>query len=672
MAPIHPAAVSYLGFPGYLLTWLLFLSGISLFSYIVYKRYRLIRSGNPDPRFALIGERVRSLLIFGFIQKRQPRYLVAGLIHLTIFWGFLVLSLHSMDLLVQGLFPGSFIKWGEGTTYGSVRDIFELVVLGACVWAILRRAIWKPPRYGGANHSEAYLILGLIAVLMITDMFFEGSAMPFSNSDGIWLPAGRLAAFLLPENGAEIRVVIQRMSYWLHLAVFFLFLNLLPFSKHFHIITALPNIFFRKLTKGSIKPARWDMPRIEAIESLGVKETADFTWKQMLDLFTCTECGRCTDQCPAHAVGRPLSPMMINIKLREAAYQGHPVFRSGNRSHGGKHLPPMVGGAIQEDELWSCSTCGACEEECPVLIEHIDKIVDMRRHLVETSENPKRFSQVFINVEKTGNPFGKSPANRAEWIKTAGGPAVKVLREGDEVDLLFFVDSYGSYDPRAQEMVTAMATGLNLGGVDFGILGPCERDSGHQVRRMGEEGLFQLLVRENTENFRRIRFQRIMTADPHAYNTLKKDYPDVFEVCHYSEIFLDLIVSGRLKPIRALSGNEIYTYHDPCYLGRHNEMYDVPRRLIEALPGMRLVEMKKCRDRSFCCGGGDVILWHEIQQEEMRMAEKRIQMAKDAGATIVITACPFCLIHFEDAVKTMGLEKEMKIVDLMELTLSTL
>ena len=331
----------------------------------------------------------------------------------------------------------------------------------------------------------------------------------------------------------------------------------------------------------------------------------------------------------------------------------------------------MVGGTIQNDELWSCSTCGACEEECPVHIEHIDKIIDMRRHLIETSENPKRFNQVFIHIEKTGNPFGKPAANRAEWIRTAEGPSVKVLKEGDEVDLLFFVDSYGSYDPRAQEIVAAIATGLNLAGVDFGILGPYERDSGHQVRRMGEEGLFQVLVRENTENFKRIRFQRVMTADPHAFNTLK-DYPGAFEVYHYSEIFLDLIEGGRLKPVRPLSGNDTYTYHDPCYLGRHNEIYDVPRKLIQSLPGMRLVEMERSRDRSFCCGGGDVILWHEIEQEDMRMAEKRLQMAKEAGATIVITACPFCLIHFEDAAKTMGLEKEMKVVDLMELTLSTL
>jgi Fe-S oxidoreductase len=450
---------------------------------------------------------------------------------------------------------------------------------------------------------------------------------------------------------------------------FFVFLNLLPLSKHFHIITALPNVFLRKQAKGSLKPAQWGVEDIDELESLGVEKLEDFTWKHILDFFTCTECGRCTDNCPANAVGRPLSPKALTIQLRDHAYQKHPVFGSHTED---EEAPPMVGGLIAEDVIWSCTTCGACEEECPVCIEYIDKIVDMRRHLIETAQNPKTFNQVLMNVEKTGNPFGKPPAKRADWIQELNGMPVRVVDEGERVDVLYFVDSYGSYDPRIQAISSAIATGLHLADVDFGILGPLERDSGHQVRRMGEEGLFQLLVEENVETLRTIQFNQVVTTDPHAFNTLKNDYPEPLKVIHYTQFFHTLMTSGRLRPVRGPEPGRVYTYHDPCYLGRHNGVYHEPRELLRSVPGMNLVEMNRSRDRSFCCGGGDVMLWHEIEQEDMRMAEHRLQMAREAGADTIVTACPFCLIHFEDAIKTAGLENEMAVTDLMEFWVSTL
>jgi len=412
---------------------------------------------------------------------------------------------------------------------------------------------------------------------------------------------------------------------------------------------------------------------IDELESLGVEKVEDFTWKHILDFYTCTECGRCSDNCPANIIGRPLSPKMLTIKLRDHCFDRAPLIR---RKSGGapkeKDARAMVGGIISNDEIWSCTTCGACEEECPVFIEHIDKIIDMRRHLIETSQNPKTFNKVLMHVEKTGNPFGKPAAKRADWIKEMEGPPVKVLSEGDEVDVLFFVDSYGSYDPAAQSIATDITKGFHIAGIDFGILGPLEKDSGHQVRRMGEEGLFQLLLEENTETLNKLRFNRIVTLDPHAFNTLKNDYPGSLQVVHYTQFFADLIDNRSLKPLKQLEKEAIYTYHDPCYLGRHNGIYDAPRKLLRAIPGLNLVEMARSRDRSFCCGGGDVMLWHEIEQEEMRMAEKRIQMAKEAGANVIVTACPFCYIHFEDAIKTGGMEDEMRVVDLMGLLVSTL
>jgi len=650
--PVHPASQTYLGIPGYAFTWLIFVSALCLFSFILYRRYVLIHSGQFDPRLSEIGKRLFGLITYGLVQRRQPRYLWAGVLHIVIFWGFVVLGLRSIDLISQGLnlpFLRPLMQGGFAAFYNTLKDLFELIVLVACTAAILRRAIGKPERYEGSHQFEAYFVLCLIAFLMITDMFYEGSALlldkPESSQVG-WLPASQLAALVLSGCTPGALRSVHVLGYWLHILTFFFFLNYLPLSKHFHIITALPNIFFRKLGKGSLKPARWGIEDLEELETLGVQRIEDFTWKHILDFFTCTECGRCSDNCPANAIGRPLSPKMITIKVRD--------------------------GLITHDEIWSCTTCGACEEECPVFIEYIDKIVDMRRHLIETSQNPKTFNQVLMHFEKTGNPFGKPAAKRADWVKEMEDIPVKILQEGDEVDTLYFVDSYGSYDPRIQSIASSIVKGLHMAEIDFGILGPNEKDSGHQVRRIGEEGLFQLLMEENVEVLKGCKFEQVITTDPHAFNTLKNDYPMPMTTLHYSEFFLALIESGRLRPSNVVDGKDVYTYHDPCYLGRHNGIYDAPRKLLHSLPGLKLVEMERSRDRSFCCGGGDVILWHEIEQEDMRMAEKRLQMARQTGANILVTACPFCLIHFEDAIKTAGLEDEMKVVDLMELLISTL
>jgi Fe-S oxidoreductase len=675
MPAFHPAQATYFGLPAYLITWFIVISGLSLFGYVLYRRVQILRSGQADPRLSSFRERISSLVTFGFIQKRQPRYLVSGLIHLMIFWGFVVLGLRSIHLVAQGLnlsFLDPLLNGPFGAFYGSLKDIFELTVLFACAGAIFVRAVIRPARYEGSHHFEAYLVLAFISLLMLTDMFYEGSGLLLSSSHTDWLPAAQLAVSAMPALAPAGLETLHHVSYWVHLLIFFVFLNLLPLSKHFHIVTALPNVFFRKLSKGSLKPARWDVSNLDELETMGVAKLEDFTWKHLLDLYTCTECGRCSDNCPANLVGRPLSPKNLTIKLREHAYRQFPIWTGKRDPADNGEREPMVGNIVGKEEIWSCTTCGACEEECPVFIEYIDKIIDMRRHLIETSQNPKTFNQILMQFEKTGNPFGKPVAKRGDWVKEKGCEPIRRLKEGDKVDVLYFVDSYASYDPRIQEIATSIAKGLQMAGVDFGILGSLEKDSGHQVRRLGEEGLFQLLVEENMETLKGIHYEKIVTTDPHAFNTLKKDYPLPLEVSHYAPYICSLIESGRLKPRVPPKEGHTYTYHDPCYLGRHNEIYEAPRKILRSLPGLSFVEMKRARDRSFCCGGGDVILWHEIEQEEVRMAVKRIGMAREAGADVIVTACPFCLIHFEDAIKTAGLEEEMKVVDLMELTLSTL
>ena len=549
---IHPATQSYWGIPGYAFAWAIVVSALCLFSYVLSKRYLLLRSAQSDPRFSQIGRRLTHLITYGLIQKRQPRYLWAGLIHIIIFWGFIILALRSVDLISQGLnlpFLLPLMERQFGSFYNVLKDMFELIVLITCQLAILRRAIGKAERYEGSRQFEAYFVLCLIAFLMVTDMFYEGSALLLMGSahvQGGWLPASQVAALLISGFNPQSLKIIHTVSYWLHIMTFFFFLDFLPFSKHFHIITALPNIFFRKLRKGLLKPARWGVEDLEDLDAIGVEKFEDFTWKHILDFFTCTECGRCSDQCPANAIGRPLSPKMISIKLRDYGYGKRPFLRRKKAVDREDESLPIVGGLIGDSEIWSCTTCGACEEECPVFIEYIDKIIDMRRHFIETSQNPKTFNQVLMHFEKTGNPFGKPRAKRAEWVKEMEVSPVRILNEGDEVDVLYYVDSYASYDPRIQNIASCIAKGLYMAGIEFGILGPTESDSGHQVRRIGEEGLFQLLMEENMEAIQGIKFKRVITTDPHAFNTLTNDYSLRQPVIHYSQFFFD---SGRKKVV---------------------------------------------------------------------------------------------------------------------------
>jgi len=676
---VQPALERYMGVPGFLLTLFILLVGLALFLYIIYRRYQLLRSANPDIRFDSLKQRFYDLIIYGILQWRQPRYLWIGILHIMIFWGFVALALRTISLYALGIHPGLTLPFMDTILedlYQLVKDLFEIIVLFACVAAILRRAISRPERYefkhGKAHKFHAYLVLGLIGFLMVTDMALDGSGLLLGERTRWFLPGAYGASLLLSGLDQGTLKDVFLWNFWLHILTIMVFLNYLPLGKHFHIITALPNVFLRKLKKGSIKPPRWGVENIEDLESLGVEKYQDFTWKHILDFYTCTECGRCSDNCPANTVGRPLSPMEVTIKIRDYAYHSKPLFPFLRKGNPPDPDLPLIGTILTPDEVWSCTTCGACEEECPVFIEYIDKMVDLRRYMVESAMIPKDFQDALLRFEKTGNPFGKPPSKRADWIKELDGVPVKILDEGDEVDVLYFVDSYASFDPQIQQIAMAIVKGLHAAGVSFGILGPNESDSGHQVRRLGEEGLFQFLVEQNTEAFKTIRFKEIVTTDPHAFNTLKKDYPGALTVKHYTEFFLSLIESGRLKPSKSLDNSDVYTYHDPCYLGRHNGIYDAPRKILASIPGIKTVEMERTRDRSFCCGGGDINLWYDIEQEEMRMGERRVDMAHEAGATVMVTACPFCLLNFDDAIKTSGLEGQMRVVDLMELFMSTL
>jgi Fe-S oxidoreductase len=401
-----------------------------------------------------------------------------------------------------------------------------------------------------------------------------------------------------------------------------------------------------------------------------VKTFEDFTWKHMLDFYSCADCGRCSDNCPANAVGRPLSPRFLSVKARDYAFQHYPVF--GRAKNGTALVGSKESGSIySEDEIWSCTTCGACEKECPLLVEYIDKIVDLRRGLVDEGKVPQSLQKPLKALESRGNPYGKMEKKKADWANAKEFQQtcdVKTLGQSNGVETLYFVDSITSYDDRMQAIARATAKILNHVGENFGILGAAERDSGHEVRRFGEETLFMALRDHNVDAIRASGVVRIVTADPHAYNALKHDYDDqkLPPVEHISQVIAREVKSGKIKFNPVENESSVYTYHDPCYLGRHNQIYDDPRDVLDAIPGLKRVEMSQSRDRSFCCGGGGLMLFYE-PKEDQRMGVKRVQMAAEAGANVIVTACPFCMTNIEDAIKVAGMEGKITAIDLAEL-----
>ncbi|MBM4060970.1 MAG: (Fe-S)-binding protein [Planctomycetes bacterium] len=664
----EPASGSPLGIPGPLLHGLLLLVALAAFAWIVRRRLLVLRRGAPDPRLDRLGERLRRLLVIGFGQSRQLRYPVAGIVHVLIFCGFLVLLFRSLTLLGQGFWGGFAIPGFAGPVYAAVKDWTGLVMLGCCAVAAYRRLYVKPARYHDrlalrSHGGEAHVILGLIALLMVADAVFEATTLAAHGGRSWALPLASLAAFALEAVPDSARPGLGVFAFWLHNVALCCFGCYLPVSKHFHVITSLPNVFLGKLDPaGRVKPPRHGLPPGAQPGEIGVRRLADFTWKHLLDFFSCTDCGRCSDVCPAYATGAPLSPRQISVKCRDEAYAAHPVF--GRPPAGAR--PELVGGLIEDRELWACTTCRACEDVCPVTIEYVDKIVDMRRFLVDDGRVPAGMQKALGHLEKKGNPYGKPGKKRGEWVAADGGDCgVRVLAAGASAPLCFFTDSATAFDPRIQRIGRAFGRLLRAAGADCGTLGADEVDSGHEARRVGEEGLFESLREQNLQALAAREVGRVVTTDPHALNALRHDYRLGEPVLHHSELLAELIAAGRLRPF-ALADGRTYTFHDPCYLGRHNGVYEAPRAVLAAIPGLRTVEMAAARNKSFCCGGGSLYLFREGEGER-RMGELRIEQAELAGAQVVVTACPFCLINFEDAIKTTGRTGRIEVVDLAEL-----
>jgi Fe-S oxidoreductase len=624
--------------------------------------------------------RLGLLLQFWLGQWKHPRYRIAGIIHILIFAGFIVLVIRAVSLLILGV-SDSFVMPGfsgrTGHIYDIIKDYAATIVFVSVVIAAIRRLILKPARYvvpvryGKDRTADAIFLLGLIAILMLADGLFEASKSASQLQQG--QTADHLAILSLPwvlRNGLVSTSLstlwyFHHGAYLAHELTFFFLLCYRPFGIQFHVETSLFSIYFAKPDRRTLKPVKWGVPdaHLDQVKAWGVKKLEDFTWKHMLDFYSCADCGRCSDQCPAATVGRPLSPRFLTIKARDYIFRHYPVF---GRSNGSR---PLIGGIYSEDEIWSCTTCGACEAECPLLIEYIDKIVDLRRGMVDNGNVPQSLQKPLKALESRGNPFGKLEKKRADWVKTREFQQtceVPVVNGGRRVDTLYFVDSITSYDDRIQAIGRATAKILSHIGEDFGILGAAEKDSGHEVRRFGEEMLSMTLRDHNVEAIKASGARRIITADPHAYNALKSDYKDVPPVEHISQVIARAVKAGHIELNPAEGSNDVYTYHDPCYLGRHNGIYDAPRNVLDAVPGLKRVEMSRSRDRSFCCGGGGLALFYHAE-EDQRMGVTRVRMAADAGANVIVTACPFCMVNIEDGIKVAGMEGKMTAIDLAEL-----
>jgi len=640
------------------------------------RRFAPLIRANPDNRFDHIGQRVKNLIIVWLGQVRQPRYMLAGVLHICIFFGFLVLSIRSTSLVIVGLSDG-FVIPGFGGTLGNIYNFFKdyaaTVVLVACIIAAVRRGILKPERYAvpekyGHDHTaEAVFVLGIISVLMISESLFEAvqviSETQHTGDAHFLAPLSLVWIFraILSSASQNILQGLHIFAYFVHDITFFFFLCFLPLGKHFHVITSIFNVFFMRVKNGNIKPVMHGVTdeQLDDLESFGVKKLEDFTWKHMLDFYSCADCGRCSDQCPANAVGRPLSPRFITIKARDLMFKNYPLTGEIYKSK------MLVEDIYTEDEIWSCTTCGACEQECPLGIEYIDKMVDLRRGMVDEGMVPQSLQKPLKALEKRGNPYGKMEKKRADWAKDKEFKAdhnIKEIGKKDKAETLYFVDSVTSYDDDMQDIARRTSIILEKAGVDFGILGKMEKDSGNEVLRFGEEMLYQDLKEQNIEAIEASGVKQIVTADPHAYNALKNDYDNLPPVKHITQVVAQKIATGELDLKPCLDPDKVYVYHDPCYLGRHNNIYEAPREALDAIDGLTRVELEKSRDRSFCCGGGGLMLFYE-PEEETRMGVLRVNMAAEAGANVIVTACPFCLINIQYAIKVSGKEGEIEALD---------
>ncbi len=640
--------------------------------FVLYQRvFRLILLGRPANRFDQPVRRIVGAipLIFGqrkVLQRVSLRRDRAGLAHFFIFWGFMSFTFS----YILFIFADSAWRPFSSTvlTEAGVKalvfylDALAVTFLVVLAWAALRRW-WARPRrlsFDLTQKPEAAVILGLIALLMmltlLTEAFFVASGGEGAHASA---PIGSALGRPLDGIGEGAANGLQGFLWWAHLGVILGFAIYIPLSKHMHLIGAPLNFLTRSLEARGALPTPKDL---ETAEVFGAARIQDFTWRELLDGYACAVCGRCTEACPANISGKILSPMHIVENLKEHILETGPGVLKGSDEQGEK---PLLGRWIQEEAIWDCLTCGACVEECPVGVEHINTIVDVRRNLVmEKAEMPETAMNALLSLEQRGHPWRGTTFTRADW---AEGLDVKTLAEHPQAEILFWVGCTAALEQRSQSVARSMARVLKRAGVDFAILGAEETCTGDPARRMGNEYLYQILARQNIETFNRYNVKKIVTICPHCFNTLKNEYPHLggeYEVVHYSQFVAALIEQGRIKPVVTL--NATVAYHDSCYLGRHNGVYDAPRQIASAIPGVRLVEMERRRERGFCCGAGGGHMWIE-ESRGQRVNHLRTEQYLETGADTVGVSCPFCLQMFVEGIGTKQMQATKQAKDLLEI-----
>ena len=668
----------------------LFLASMAGIAWNSRRLINYLRVGRPENRFGNIGERIGAVLKVAIGQSKLLREPVAGAVHAMIFWGFLVLLAAVIESIIEGLIPGGHISW-LGPVYSALtisQDVFCVLVLVGVLWAFWRRYVQRVPRLQGdkAESRDASLILVLIGII-VTSLLVMNGARAAAGHEYEWAvrPVGALLAPLFSDPGTA-RIIFET-TWWLHIVTIFGFMNYLPFSKHLHVMTSIPNVYFASLeTVNKLQPIDFEN---EALEQYGVADVEHFTWKQLLDGMTCTHCGRCTSVCPANVTGKVLDPRKIIIEMnsrtldkapylvgdvavtnghddettalqgrdRDAAADGDPNADHTRAEVFGKSL---IGDYIDPEALWQCTTCMACIQECPVMIEHVPAIVDMRRNLVMMeAEFPPEAQSAFTNIENNYNPWAFAASERADWA--ADLDFVKTMEETpaeerEALDVLFWVGCAGSYDDRYKKVTRAFAELMEVAGVKYRILGTEEKCNGDPARRLGNEYLAQMMIQMNVETLNSYEVKTIVTTCPHCFNILLNEYPDFggkYEVMHHTAFVDGLVKSGRIKTMSAMQHK--MTYHDSCYLGRYNNVYEEPREMLLQVPGLEVIEMDRNKSRGFCCGAGGGQMFLE-ETEGKRVNIERTEEALATGADVIATACPFCMTMMTDGVKNKGAE----------------
>ncbi|MFZ2463755.1 MAG: (Fe-S)-binding protein [Caldibacillus thermoamylovorans] len=671
--------------------------GVYLFIYLIKTRLTYIKLGKKEEFDRKFKERFQKIWVYVFGQKKLLKDKKSGAIHVMFFYGFILVQFGAIDFIVKGLIPGAHLPFGPlypGFTF--FQEIVTFIILVAVVWAFYRRYIEKLVRLKRGLKNG--LVLIFIGSLMISVLVGNGMAQIWHGHEPTWTePIASLIATGFSWIGETPSIVVFYIAWWIHLLVLLTFLVYVPQSKHAHLIAGPANVFLNRLDNpGKLRPIDFED---ETQESFGAGKITDFTQYQLVDLYACVECGRCTNMCPATGTGKMLSPMDLIVKMRDhltnygAAVTSKtpwvPGFLFSNsvgnqlalqaRGLGAQESAAtsiydknLIGDIITEEEIWACTTCRNCEDQCPVMNEHVDKIIDLRRYLVLTEGKMKPDAQRAIqNIEKQGNPWGLNKKDRENWRDLRDDveiPTVKELKKkGEEFEYLFWVGSMGSYDNRSQKIALSFARLLNEAGVKFAILGNKERNSGDTARRLGNEFLFQELATKNIEEFEKNDVKKIITIDPHAYNIFKNEYPDFglkAEVYHHTEILYDLVKKGKLKPIYEV--NETITFHDSCYLGRYNEVYDPPREILKAIKGVKLVEMERNRETGMCCGAGGGLMWTE-EDTGHRINVARTEQALKVNPDIISSGCPYCLTMLSDGTKAKEVEETVKTYDVAEI-----